>query len=270
MLVTFRSGFPNGHFSLRQLETYIACPHQYWLAYVRKMKWPKTPAGAAFGSAMHRAIEKINRIIFLKQMLDEELAFKLFADEWELELEYNQPIEYKNNDDPESLLEKGKELVELYLEHFGDIKPKAVEQEFELPIPGRRWFKPRTIKGRLDLIVDGELLEFKTSSKSASQNDVDVPLQLMLYSWAYRQLYGHEEEVLKTVVLIKTKTPKIQIIDSHCTTDDHEMLMEMIDQVIKSIRHKIFFKNPNTRYGCSFCTYCDVCRREGDDATSRG
>lgn len=260
MITIGRTKFPNRHFSLRQFESYLSCPHQYYLAYVQKMKWPKVPSGAAFGTAMHKAIEKMGGLLRIGQEVDAELASKLFADTWELELRYSNPIEYKNGEDPCSLRIKGEELIVMFQQQFGDIRPTAVEQEFELPIPGRRFFKPRSIKGRLDLVVDGELWDFKTSARSTSQKEVDVSNQLTLYSWVYKQLYGREAATLKIVVLVKTKTPKIQVVETHRTERDHEALFEAMDLAIRGIRHKVYFKNLCTRFGCNSCTYCDVCK----------
>jgi CRISPR/Cas system-associated exonuclease Cas4 (RecB family) len=255
--------FPNKRFSLTQLETYLDCPYKYYLSYVKRLKWPRVPSGAAFGTAMHRAIEKVNRSFFTHTMDEEDVAIQ-FTDEWKLELTYRN-VEFKKPEEEGELLSKGKKLICLYYKEFEGIEPRAVEEEFRLPIPGRwptssqRLLRPRTIKGRIDLVIDGEVVEVKTSRQSYNQKGVDASLQLTLYSWAYRHLYRKEERVLKTVALIKTNTPKIQIVETHREKADHDALMRIITNVIRAIRLRVFYKNTNTRYGCGSCVYRDVC-----------
>ncbi len=143
-----------------------------------------------------------------------------------------------------------------------------MEEEFRLPIPGRRpisgqrLLRPRVIKGRIDLVIDGEVVEVKTSRQSYNQKGVDASLQLTLYSWAYRHLYRKEERVLKTVTLVKTNTPKIQIVETHRDEADHDRLMRIMKNVIRAIRMRVFYKNTNTRYGCGSCVYRDVCMQQ--------
>lgn len=255
--------FPSRHFSLTQLETYLDCPRKYYLSYVKRLKWPRVPSGAAFGTAMHRAIEKVNRSFF-NHCMDEEDAVTIFLDEWKLELTYRN-VEFKKPEEADELPNKGKELIRLYYKEFEGIEPRAVEEEFRLPIPGRwpvsnqRLLRPRIISGRIDLVIDGEVVEVKTSRQSYNQKGVDASLQLTLYSWAYRHLYRKEERVLKTVTLVKTNTPKIQIIETHREKADHDLLMRTISNVIRAIRMRVFYKNTHTRYGCGSCVYRDVC-----------
>jgi len=257
----FKSKHPSGHFSLRQLEAYLACPYKYKLMYVDKMRWPKVPSGAAFGIAMHKAIEIINRQRFAAGMFtseDVKHVGNVFDEPWDLELQYSN-IEYRNGDDPGRLREQGRTLLKMYVDQFRDLEPSHVEKEFELPIPGRI-LKPKVIKGRIDLIKNGSVWEFKTSSRTTPQADVDASLQHTLYSWAYQEMFRRVPEVLKTVVLVRTKQPKIAVLETHRDKKDHERLMEIMSQVIRGIRHKVFYKNPQSRFGCNYCTFCDVCK----------
>jgi len=119
------------------------------------------------------------------------------------------------------------------------------------------------MKGRLDLVTSDGIVEVKTSSRSTNSHDVDASLQLTMYSWAYRQMYGKAEETLKNVTLIKTNTPKLQITETRREEVDHEVLMALVRQVIRAVKKKVFYKNPNTRYGCRFCVYHNICQGEG-------
>ena len=142
-----------------------------------------------------------------------------------------------------------KRLVQLYCQQFADMKPQAVERTFRLPIldiSTGLFESSRDILGKIDLISDDGVVELKTSARSVNQRAVDTSLQLTLYSWAYRMIFGHEEKSLKTIALLKTAKSSIQTIETCRTTEDHSRLMELISQVIRAVELRVFYRNPAT------------------------
>ncbi len=256
-----RGKFPNGHFSSSQLELYLQCPYKYKLTYVDKLKWPKVPMGAAFGDAMHKTLEKLNKFLFTDYKADVEEAIALWDSAWGLQLKYSK-IEYKKEYGPDSLRRQGRTLITMYFNQFSDWQPRLIEEAFEVPIPGRRYYKPKTIRGRMDLVVDNTVVEFKTSSRTYAQSEVDNSLQHSMYAWAFRQMYGKLPTELKTVVLVRTKVPKICTLMTIRTERHCEELMELVDQVNRAIRLKTFHKNVNSKYGCGACTFRTICKGE--------
>jgi CRISPR/Cas system-associated exonuclease Cas4 (RecB family) len=248
------------HFSVTQLNTYLACPYKYYLAYEEKLQWEKVPSGVAFGSAIHRTIEKYNRALSDGGM-DKKAAIAFFTDEWGREGK-REEVEYRKPDEQEELMDKGRRLVQLYCRKFADMKPQAVERTFRLPIldiSTGLFEGSRDILGKIDLISDDGVMELKTSVRSINQREVDTSLQLTLYSWAYRMVYGQEEKSLKTVALLKTAKPSVQIVETCRTAEDHSRLMELISQVIRAVELRVFYRNPATRYGCDGCVYRIAC-----------
>lgn len=251
---------PRPHFSVTQLNTYLACPYKYFLQYEEKLQWEKVPSGVAFGSVVHRTIERFNRSLADGGM-DERAAIELFASEWGTE-SGREEVEFRRPDEREELKDKGKRLIQLYSQQFADMKPQAVERVFRLPIldvSTGMFEASRDILGTIDLIADGEVIEVKTSARSINQREADASLQLTLYSWAYRMVFGAEEKSLKIVALLKTAKPVIQVVQTCRTADDHSRLMELISQVIRAVELRIFYRNPNTRYGCDGCVYRIAC-----------
>ena len=48
--------------------------------------------------------------------------------------------------------------------------------------------------GKIDAIVSEDtIIEIKTSGKSPVQQEIDSNIQLTLYSWAFRMLFGSDE-----------------------------------------------------------------------------
>ena len=248
------------HFSVTQLNTYLACPYKYYLSYEEKLRWEKVPSGVAFGSAMHRTIEEFNKALGNGGM-EETAAIAFFTDQWNTESGRDE-IEFRNPDEREQLMDKGRRLIQLYSQQFADMKPQAVERSFRLPIldiSTGAFEASRDILGRIDLVADSGVIEIKTSGRSINQRTVDTSLQLTLYSWAYRMIFGSEEKSLKTVALLKTAKPTVQIVETYRTTEDHSRLMELISQVIRAVELRVFYRNPATRYGCDGCVYRIAC-----------
>ena len=251
---------PRPHFSVTQLRTYLECPYKYYLSYEEKLQWEKVPSGVAFGSAVHSAVEGFNRAL-IDGGMGEKAAIALFESQWRIETKRDE-VEYRNQDEQEELMDKGKRLIQLYSQQFADVKPQAVERTFRLPIldVSTGLFEgSRDIQGKIDLIADDGVVEIKTSARSVNQREADTSLQLTLYSWAYRMIYGMEEKALRTVALLKTAKSTIQIVETCRTADDHSRLMELISQVIRAVELRIFYRNPNTRYGCDGCVYRIAC-----------
>jgi len=248
------------HFSVTQLNTYLACPYRYFLQYEEKLQWERIPSGVAFGSAVHRTLERFNRAL-IDGGMDGKSAIEFFASEWKTESGRDE-VEYKHPNEQEELMDKGKRLIQLYSQQFAGMKPQAVERSFRLPIldvSTGMFESSRDILGAIDLIADDEVIEVKTSARSVNQREADTSLQLTLYSWAYRLIRGEEEKSLKTIVLLKTSKPSIQIVETCRTAEDHTGLMELISQVIRAVELRIFYRNPNTRYGCDGCVYRIAC-----------
>ena len=248
------------HFSVTQLRTYLECPYKYYLSYEEKLRWEKVPSGVAFGSAMHRTIEGFNKALTDGGM-DEKSTIALFESQWKTETK-REGIEYRSPDESGELMDKGKRLVQLYHQQFGGMKPQAVERTFRLPIldiSTGLFESSRDILGKIDLISEDGVVELKTSARSISQRVADTSLQLTLYSWAYRMIFGKEEESLKTIALLKTAKSTIQTIETCRTAEDHSRLMELISQVIRAVELRVFYRNPNTRYGCNGCVYHIAC-----------
>jgi CRISPR/Cas system-associated exonuclease Cas4 (RecB family) len=248
------------HFSVTQLNTYLACPYKYFLQYEEKLQWEKVPSGVTFGSTMHRTIERFNRSL-VDGGMDEKSVIELFASEWKTESGRDE-VEYKHPTEQEELADKGKRLVQLYCQQFAGMKPQAVERMFRLPIldvSTGMFEASRDILGTIDLIADGQVIEVKTSARSMNQHEADTSMQLTLYSWAYRLIHGEEEKALKTIVLLKTSKPSIQVVETYRTADDHSRLMELISHVIRAVELRVFYRNPSTKYGCDGCVYRIAC-----------
>jgi putative RecB family exonuclease len=252
------------HFSVSQLTCYLQCPLQYYFQYELGMAWEKTPSAVVFGSTIHTAVEAINRGLMEGQPIKNIEAENVFLDSWKYNLKENQ-ISWK--EDPTELSEKGKVLIQLYYDQMRYEKPTDVELPFRLPLidPLSGLFvEKRDVVGKIDaIVVEDTIIEIKTSGKSPVQQEIDQNIQLTLYSWAYRMLFGSNERNIKVISLVKTKEPKIVVTETQRTKRDHSWLIATIAQVIRGIELRLFYPNPIGGFGCFNCQYNTYCKEDG-------
>lgn len=136
------------------------------------------------------------------------------------------------------------------------VQPVEVEREFNLPIQDENY----TPKGYIDLIDKNNLvIDHKTTKRSMRQDMIDSDLQLTTYSLAYRKLAGKEEKSLRFDVMVRTKQPKIQQIQTYRRQEDIERLVKLFRYVNKAIESGIFY--PNQNFMCPNCGYRELCEK---------
>jgi len=248
------------HFSYSQLVCYLQCPLQYHFQYELGIAWEQTPSAVIFGSCVHDAVEVANLNLMYGE-LDPNAVIKDFIKHWE-EVTDGEVL-WKDEFEKDELLIKGKALIELYCDAVKEDRPTEVELPFRLPIIDPKtgiFLSSRDFVGKIDAIFAGDtIVEIKTTSRSPVQQEVDQNLQLTLYSWAYRMLYGQPETSIKVVNLVKTKVPKLVVTETHRSERDHSWLIATTTQVVRAIGQKIFYPNPIGGFGCFNCQYQQYC-----------
>jgi CRISPR/Cas system-associated exonuclease Cas4 (RecB family) len=91
------------------------------------------------------------------------------------------------------------------------------------------------------------------------ENNVNESLQLILYGWAFRMIYGFAPRKLILVNLIKTKKPKIQVLDTSLDEQKERKLMHLMFSVNEAIEKEDFYPNPRSSFGCGSCCYSLSC-----------
>jgi len=252
------------HFSASQLICYLQCPLQYHFQYELGIAWEKTPSAVLFGSAIHKGAEAINKGL-MDGGIDVALAKTEFPVTWK-DGTSKEEIAWK--EDPSELYEKGGQLLELYANEMRDQKPTEVELPFRLPIIDPKtglFISQMDFVGKIDAIfTDDTVVEIKTTGRSPVQQEVDQNVQITFYSWAYRMLYGKPEKTIKVVNLVKTKEPKIAVVETQRTERDHSWLLGTTFQVIRAIEQRLFYPNPIGGFGCFNCNYQGHCKDDND------
>jgi len=253
------------HFSATQLTTYLSCPLKYYFQYELQLPWRSVPSAVAFGDSVHKSVSFMNNSLMNGNPVSQDDLIGTFNKEWATNIETNH-IEWRNPDESGDLLVKGTALLEIYYQKFRTFRPRGVEMEFRLPLldPASGLFiESRDLVGKMDSVSEaGTILEIKTSSKKPSQLDTDVNLQLTMYSFAYRMLYGTPERQILVAVMVKAKEPHLQIIKTQRCEKDYTMLLHLIARVIACIDKGLFYPNQLNPWSCRYCEYIAECEKE--------
>lgn len=243
-------------FSISRLNQFLNCPQAYKFNYVDRIEWEFTPADMSFGTAIHETLQKFHNNSITGSP---EALMKDFESRWDEALK--DPKLRFNKLDGEELRDKGRQLVLVYYNKFVDIKFQDAELYFEIPLIdlSTGQFEGHIVHGKIDMIAENIVHEIKTSSRAYTQEQADESLQLTWYAFAYQMLYNRPAENLKLVALIKTKVPKIQILETKREQQDFTRLHQLMTNVIKAIQLEVFYPNPLAKYGCGGCPFQRVC-----------
>jgi len=185
------------HLSFSSLTTYENCPRCFFLKYKMKI-WDDTKSPSLFfGREVHDQIA---------------LYHGWEKPEWKEKLDEECPDEIKYEIKP---------YLEIYKTTYNE-KHDGVEKEFLVdfrhPDTGKSLGFP--IKGIIDLIKDGYVIDHKTSSSRYTKRMAHDMKQLSIYSYAYRKLFGKKEKGLKLNVFLKRKTASFQSMEVMESTRD--------------------------------------------------
>lgn len=249
------------HLSHSQLMTMLSCPHKYYLQYVERREWDYLPSAVSFGSAIHESIKDFHNALQNGGAKDKSTYTDAFRELF-IEDADESNVKFKDDAEFDELLAKGETLVTEYVDSFQQLKPLEVEMEFRLPLVNTFTGElvDKDIVGRIDMISeDGEIYELKTGSSSLPLKSVDENLQLILYGWSFKMLFGTAPQKLVLVNLIKTKKPKIQVLDTTIDEQKERKLMHLMFRVNEAIEKECFYPNPRGMFGCGGCSYSLSC-----------
>jgi len=237
---------------------------------VLKESQSSSPA-LVFGSAIHNSIEGYieQRTLEHREAPSPKTMLDIWGEKWNAAIEAQPNCEW-GADIPEEHFNEGirllsnPELVQMVnrLTPLRDDHGLFMEREVFLSVPG----VPVPIKGYIDIVTnDGVPGDFKTSAQSWSQDKAKAELQPLFYLTALNQL-GHKVPGLRFrhFVIVKTKQPKVQVIESQHTFDSIFWLYGLVQQVWRAIESESFVVNPHAwMCGPKWCGAWSKCRGRG-------
>ncbi len=246
------------HLSASQINLYLLCSLKYKFQYIDKLPKPFKSSGLAFGSVIHSALEWFHKERIRGNGHSLEKLLKIFETDW-----FSQTIEteilYKNGETPKGLVFIGKQMLTQYF-HSDQDTPVDAEIPFSLPLidPLTGEVLGPTIEGWMDLIEkDDVVVEFKTSARTMSENDLKDSLQVTCYSYAYEMLFQKPPKNIKLTNFVKTRTPKIVTLETTRDKSDTQRFFLIAKEVLRGIQSGHFF--PRSSWMCMDCEYGNPC-----------
>ena len=118
--------------SVSQVNAYLACALKYRFQYVDKIPRPWRVAAMAFGSSVHAAVEFLHKERMNGRGRDLTAVLKVFDADWYAQ--NVEPLVFSERESKEGLAEKGRAMLQLYLETMDGKQAVAVEQSFEVDL----------------------------------------------------------------------------------------------------------------------------------------
>jgi CRISPR/Cas system-associated exonuclease Cas4 (RecB family) len=213
------------------------------------------------GSAVHEALAEYHRHLQCGQPVSEGRLAKTLVTAWERR-EQERPIQFKNGQGRSDLIEQGVALVDLYQLEPPPQNILAIEQEIVVPlVTSDGEFLDKPLVAVLDLLHREEtglvVNEFKTSGKRFSEFEIDTALQATSYAYAVQEKFD-EPAFIRYTVLVRTKTPVVQRLETTRSEIDRGRLGDVAEAVSRAVAAGIFYpiESPMNCSGCPFRLPC--------------
>lgn len=253
---------PIDHLSYSSISAYRTCGKAWKYRYLDKIPTPSSPV-LVIGSVVHDTVEEIIRCNSLG--IEEPDAAEFAAQALTERLER----ENMNNNTPELETAKNEALrvvtAPSILSEIRNIKAKVdnagpmIERKVTLEVPE----VDVPIVGYIDIILsDGTPADFKTSSKSWTQQKAESELQPVFYLAAMGQCGIPVSWNFRHLVMVKTLKPKFQILEHRHEPAELFRLFRDIQNVWESMTTGIFLPAAPGSWKCNprYCEYWAICQ----------
>jgi putative RecB family exonuclease len=252
------------HVSYSQIKAFLLCPMKFFHAYTAKTEPSHRPLALVLGSAIHEALAAYYTCLMTTGgKIDEGELLSVFRDRVDREWDAPIPLRLDEGLDAGELLDQGIGLLRVFHEKAGTPRVLAVEQPFAVPL-----FDPATgevyhapLIGGIDLILAGEdrplVVEHKTSAKRYAAWQLEFETQPSVYAYAAQEI-GFGQADLAFQILVKTRTPSVQLCPIERTDRHVNEMMTTFSAALRAIQAGIFFKNRS--WACADCQFryrCD-------------
>ena len=251
------------HVSVSQIKTWLRCPRQYELRYVRGAEPEVMPTALAFGSAFHGALAAHYMGKNEGRRGGDEEMLEGFRATWAEKTSTGVPLE-KVEDESTDPVDLAVRMIGAFQAHAAneDVEVVAVEEPFSalLHNPDTGEVLEEQLTGFIDLVIleDGHpvIVEHKTSAKKYGADQLRYDVQLTGYQHAMHQR-GWADVGLRFQVVTKTKSPVVQVEDVLRDEMDEVDFLHTVVGVLRAIDAGVFF--PVRGWQCRGCQFRRQC-----------
>jgi putative RecB family exonuclease len=252
------------HWSYSSITQYLTCPLRYYFQRILGLPQPTVGSSLVLGSAVHAALAEYHRDLKDGRVPRPDRMRQAYVNEWNRR--DGTEVTYKDGENQRDLMDQGMALVDLYLKEPPPERIVAIEQDMIAPVRNSRGeYLETPLVAVADLIIATDeglvIRELKTAARAYSESETNASLQPTCYVNAVEEVYGEPTTVAYTV-LVKTKTPKIQHLETTRSHEDLGRLGDIIEAVERAVQAEIFYPVENPIH-CSTCPYREPCREWG-------
>lgn len=285
--ITPANGFtlPKGYVSHSQIECYMRCSMQYYWRYICAKETPPSIA-MAMGSSTHKAVECTHHhLVDYQSPAPLEQVVASFSDAFDLNtLGVEKTAWEKEKILPGALKDAGIRLVSIYNEKFApNVRPhvdqdgvRGIEKKFNTIVAGIPFVgyidlidtQATAVMSEAEqqaLVQKGQevpqafrtaIVDFKTKTKSLSEEDVKGSFQLTVYS------YVQGIPLVRYDQFLRQKQLQIKQLYGIRYPADYRWMETIITRVVQGISAGIFYPCDPTSWVCTpkWCGYYDICR----------
>jgi DNA helicase-2/ATP-dependent DNA helicase PcrA len=226
-------------FSASEITAYIRCPYMYLLREVYGYQ-PQLTEAIGYGKGVHfclrRAVELVkkdgqNPIVAAATAVDKDFY-----------------MPYAGGQVLENYKTGAREAVMLYARNYAVALGDNSEAEYRIEFP----IHNATVMGRIDVLENNEVRDYKTSHDYVDPNE--VAMQIRIYVAGLRKLGRQIEK--GSVAYLSSENVNIEAIDVNEPTVEYAV--REAEKVVKSIIDGCFTPKPGT--SCKKCDQGPICR----------
>jgi hypothetical protein len=224
--------------SATSLKLYESCPFCWKLKYVVGLMQPETPA-LLIGKMFHKSVEMYHNEIAPDKILA-KIKEEMIKDKTDEEIDNFGVV---------------RKAFELYCKY--PIKKETVDTEYQFMVYTKGNSIP--IIGFIDRVLDGGIIEYKTTSVDYTDEDTQG-IQPLIYSYAYFIKYKKIPVITYYVVnKKKLKDPNYepQIITLE-KVDDFDKLENRVNEFVSNVSQNKF--EPIIGHNCFMCPFRKYCK----------
>lgn len=224
--------------SATSYNTYKNCPFSWSLKYKHNCLQLSNKA-FSIGTAFHKGVEKFHSGRLIEHIIEDLKGEILNGKETT----------------PEQVDDFGliRQMVEAYARNPVNYPTIATEYQFNIPVFGVK----APLFGFIDRIVDGGVVEYKTSAKDYTIDDIQN-IQSEIYSYAYRQKYEKMPRVTYCILnksKVKRSDYRPQILEITLPESSMQDLIKKLTIFEDRINRDLFDPTPGTH--CNWCGFRD-------------
>ena len=259
-LAVLREGL---HVSYSQVRTYLLCPAKLQHSHILGTEPSHRPVALVLGGSVHHALAAYyGHVHRMGEKTPLEGLCAVFRDRFDAELDKEVPIRFDDRADSGAVIDQGIALLTVFHEKAGTPEVLAVEQPFSVDLvdPATGEVMDLCLVGAFDLVVreDGGpvIVEHKTAARKYTRDQLAWDLQPSVYAYAAREM-GMGPVGLRYQILVKTRTPAVEISSVERTDAHITEMLETVTAVLRGIEAGVFYRNRG--WQCSDCPFAYRC-----------